>query len=68
MEKPVEMEFSLINKVPCMRDPGKMINITAKVLNNGTIIKLFTLETLLMVKRLEKVNLSSMETFMRGIS
>lgn len=48
-----------------MRAPGRTINITEKVLNNGIIIKSFTKETLSMDKRLEKVNLSSMETFMK---
>jgi hypothetical protein len=65
MEKPVDKEFSSINKDPCMRAPGRTINITEKVLNNGIIIKSFTKETLSMDKRLEKVNLSSMETFMK---
>jgi hypothetical protein len=68
MEKPVGKEFSLINKDPCMRVLGKMINITEKVLNNGITIKSFTKETSSMDKRLEKVNLSSMEMFMREIS
>jgi len=68
MEKPVDKVFSLINKDPCMKVAGKMINITEKVLNNGTIIKSFTKETSSMDKRLEKVNLSSMEMFMKEIS
>jgi len=45
-----------------------MINITERVPNNGTIIKLYTLEILLMVKRQEKVNSSLMETYMKVIS
>jgi len=45
-----------------------MINITERVPNNGTIIKLYTLEISLMVKRQEKVNSSLMETYMKVIS
>jgi hypothetical protein len=68
MAKLVVKEFSLINKDPCTREPGRMINITERVPNNGTIIKLYTLEISLMVKRQEKVNSSLMETFMKVIS
>lgn len=68
MARPVVKVFSLINKDPCMRELGKMINIMEKELNNGTIIKLFTLEISLTAKRQEKVNLSSMETSMRETS
>ena len=68
MVKLVVKVFSLINKVPCMRELGKMINIMEKVLNNGITTKLFTRETLLMDKKLEKENSSSMETYMRVIS
>lgn len=68
MEKRVDKVYSLINKDPCMRVVGKMINIMEKVLNNGITIKSFTLVILLMVKRLEKVNLSSMVMFMKEIS
>jgi hypothetical protein len=68
MAKLVVKEFSLISKDPCTREPGRMINITERVPNNGTIIKLYTLEISLMVKRQEKVNSSLMETFMKVIS
>jgi hypothetical protein len=68
MAKLVVKEFSLINKDPCTREPGRMINITERVPNNGTIIKLYTLEISLMVKRQEKVNSSLMETYMKVIS
>jgi len=68
MAKLVVKEFSLISKDPCTREPGRMINITERVPNNGTIIKLYTLEISLMVKRQEKVNSSLMETYMKVIS
>jgi hypothetical protein len=68
MEKLVDKVFSLINKVPCMRELGKMINIMVKVLNNGITTKLFTRVTLLMDKRLEKESSSLMEMYMREIS
>jgi hypothetical protein len=51
-----------------MRVSGKTINITEKVLNNGTTTKLFTPVTSLMARRLVKVNSNSMETFMRDNS
>jgi hypothetical protein len=51
-----------------MKVLGKMINIMAKVQNNGITTKLFTRATLLMDKKQEKENLSLMEMFMRVIS
>ena len=68
MVKLVDKVFSLINKVLCMRELGKMTNIMVKVLNNGITTKLFTRETLLMDKKPEEENSSSMETYMRVIS
>jgi len=68
MARPVDKVFLLINKDPCMRELGKMTNIMVKVPNNGTITKLFTQETLLMDKKLEKENSSLMATFMKAIS
>lgn len=68
MERPLDKVSSSINKVQCMRVSGKTINITEKVLNNGTTTKLFTPVTSLMARRLVKVNSNSMETFMRDNS
>lgn len=68
MEKPADKEFSSINKVPCMKVLEKMINIMVKVLNNGTTTKLFTRETSLTDKKLEKENSSLMVTYTRVTS
>ena len=68
MAKLLELVFLLTSKVQCMRDSGRMINITVKELNNGITTKSYTLVTLLMAKRLERVNSSSTEMSMREIS
>ena len=67
-EKLMDMVFTLIKMVQCIKVNGQMINITEKELKLGTMDLSSMRESLLKPKRQEKEDLNLMATTMREIS
>lgn len=67
-ERRVAKEYSSTKMVQCTMESGSMTSIMVKERSNGNTIKSSIQEISLIVKRLARVNLSSMEMFTRAIS
>ena len=68
MVKLTEREYLLIKKVLAMKEIGRMMSITEKVVNNGTTTKSNIQATSLTARKQERVFSNLKETFMKVIS
>ena len=66
--KLMEREYLLIKKVLAMKEIGRMMSITEKVVNNGTTTKLNIQVTSLTARKQERVFSNLKETFTKVIS
>ena len=68
MVKLMEREYLLIKKVLAMKETGRTMSITEKVVNNGTTTKSNIQATSLTARKQEKVFSNLKETFTKVIS
>jgi len=68
MAKLKDLEFSMTRRVACITENGFKINTMALEKNNGTMVRLNTMETSKMVKRPGKVNSNLMAMSMKVTS